>query len=517
MKQSVVVRPDNQTPRLEQTPRRAVASAGDDAIAWAESIGWSKRRGRGFYKLDAWQKFCIRGILSEDASARLCASVALLLVPRQNGKNVVLEVVELYAFFVLELRYILHTAHLAETSADHMDRLWEAIQSDKRLRSSCRRVVANGKERIYSTEDGAPPDDEDDDEDDNPLRRTIRFRTRSKKIGRGGSPQMAVFDEALHLTDRQQAGTLPSLSAQSAGPDKPILIYTSSAPVEVEEAEVLLRIRAAILAGDMPDAWFAEWSVEPESGIDWDEALQRMIADKAGWFAANPGMPERIDPDWVDAVERPTMSPEAFAIERLGLVIDTGPAGGPINPARWALLADKDSMATDDTIRLCLDAPPELTSATFSIAGVRADGLLHGSVRHHVQASKLTELVATAKKLCDGHGVDLILPPNSPARAWKPDMLAAGVPLDEMTGPEYAEACGNIRVKVAEGGIRHRGQPDLSAAIDGLAVHRSGDLEVWARRSSKSNIAPFVALTCALHRVPVPSEESAFVSLILGG
>ena len=233
--------------------------------------------------------------------------------------------------------------------------------------------------------------------------------------------------------------------------------------------------------------------------------------------ANNPGMPDRLDPEWVRSVERPTMSPEAFAIERLGVVFDTGAAAGPIDPSRWALLADKDSMATDDTIRLCLDAPPELTSATFSIAGVRADGLLHGSVRHHVQASKLTELVATAKKLCDGHGVDLILPPNSPARAWKPDMLAAGVPLDEMTGPEYAEACGNIRVKVAEGGIRHRGQPDLSAAIDGLAVHRSGDLEVWARRSSKSNIAPFVALTCALHRVPVPSEESAFVSLILGG
>lgn len=485
-----------------------MASAGDDAIAWAESIGWDESQGRGFYVLDDWQKFCIRGILSEDPHARLCAFIAVLLVPRQNGKNVVLEVVELYAFFVLELRYILHSAHLAETSADHMARMWEAIESDADLSSRCRQVVANGKERIYRT-----------DRDETTGRRevcVIRFRTRSKKLGRGGSPQMAVFDEALYLTDEQIQAMLPSLAAQSARPDRPILIYASSAPID--ESIVLHRIRRAILAGEMPDAFLAEWSTELPSDVDdLMDAVRQIIDDEAALLAANPGMPERLDPEWVRSVERPTMSPEAFAIERLGVVFDTGAAAGPIDPSRWALLADKDSMATDDTIRLCLDAPPELTSATFSIAGVRADGLLHGSVRHHVQASKLTELVATAKKLCDGHGVDLILPPNSPARAWKPDMLAAGVPLDEMTGPEYAEACGNIRVKVAEGGIRHRGQPDLSAAIDGLAVHRSGDLEVWARRSSKSNIAPFVALTCALHRVPVPSEESAFVSLILGG
>ena len=58
-------------PRLSHLPRRAVASAGDDAIEFAESIGWSVEAGRGFYVLDEWQKHCIRGILSEDENARL--------------------------------------------------------------------------------------------------------------------------------------------------------------------------------------------------------------------------------------------------------------------------------------------------------------------------------------------------------------------------------------------------------------------------------------------------------------
>ena len=93
-------------PRLSHLPRRAVASAGDDAIEFAESIGWSVEAGRGFYVLDEWQKYCIRGILSEDENARLCAFLVLLIVPRQNGKGAVLEVVELYALFVLELPLI---------------------------------------------------------------------------------------------------------------------------------------------------------------------------------------------------------------------------------------------------------------------------------------------------------------------------------------------------------------------------------------------------------------------------
>ena len=119
----------SQTPRLCQLAQRQVASAGDDAIEFAETIG------DGFYVLDEWQKFCIRGLLAEDAKARLCAGVGLILMPRQNGKNAVLEVIELYAFYVLNLPYILHTAHLQETTADHMARLWSAIESDEDLLS----------------------------------------------------------------------------------------------------------------------------------------------------------------------------------------------------------------------------------------------------------------------------------------------------------------------------------------------------------------------------------------------
>ena len=92
--------------------------------------------------------------------------------------------------------------------------------------------------------------------------------------------------------------------------------------------------------------------------------------------------------------------------------------------------------------------------------------------------------------------------PNSPAKAWKAELLEAGVRLDELTPAEYAEACGHISAKVLEGVLRHRGEIDMDNAVAGLSTRSSGDVETWSRRSSKVNIAPFVAATCALIRVP---------------
>ena len=54
---------------------------------------------------------------------------------------------------------------------------------------------------------------------------------------------------------------------------------------------------------------------------------------------------------------------------------------------------------------------------------------------------------------------------------------------------------------------RHLDQPDMNAAVGGLMTKFSGDGESWSRRNSSSNIAPLVAATCALVRVPTNVEE----------
>jgi hypothetical protein len=459
-----------QRPRLHQQPAGAVGSAGDDAIEWAESIGG------GFYQLDEWQRFCIRGLLSEDATARLCAEVALLIVARQNGKGTILEVVELYALFVLDLPLILHTAHLGETSADHMARLWAAICSDPELERQCRQVLAKGYEAIERRGFGE-----------------IRFRTRSKKGGRGGSPQMVVFDEALFLTAQQQSAILPSLSAQTMRADRPLLIYASSAPIG--ESEVLHNVRSSVLRGEMPSAFMAEWSVDlPDTDGDLAAAIRAVMADPDSLYIANPGAGIRIDPEWCWTVERGQMTPETWCVERLGVVFTSDGDSGIIPKNNWA--ACRDLTSTVDSGRIALSVGPGGGWSAIGLAGERPDGSLHLEVVRHAVG---TDWLVDAALAGTAEFGPLLVDPKGPTMAVLATLEAAGVEVEEMATGDVTRACAELQLDVKNCRARHLDQPELNAAVAGVDIRPVGEAWVFSARASSVDVCPLLAVTLAAH------------------
>lgn len=472
-----------QQPRLHQFPRNRYASAGDDCIAWAESIGWDADRwsdreqayGRGYYELDEWQKFCVRGILSEDRQANLCAMVCLLLVPRQNGKNVVLEVVELYALFVLDLRYILHSAQLTETTAWHMAQLWEAIQSDDDLASRAKQTVAHGFERIERTDASCH----------------IRFRTRGKKVGRGPSPRMVVLDEALYLDDLHMAAIVPSMSAQTMRHDQPILIYTSSAPVP--ESQVLYRLRTAILAGEMPDAFMAEWSIEaPPAGDGQHLALLEAVTAE-NVAAANPGANVRISVDWSLSTERPTMGLREWCVERLGMVFEADGSEGVLPAAKWSACAVSSSDV--DEGRASLAVGPNSRWSAFGFAGKRSDGRLHVEVTRHEPGTSW--VIAHAKAVTARRG-PLLVDPAGATGGLVAKLKAAGIPFEEVGPSAYAKACAAFQDDVLNAAVTYPAvNTELSAAVAGCDVRSVGQGWAWSAKASAVDITPLEAVTLA--------------------
>lgn len=465
-----------QVPRLHQQPAGAAGSAGDDAIEWAESIG------DGFYQLDEWQRFVIRGMLSEDAGARLCALVSLLIVPRQNGKGTVLEVVELYALWVLELPLILHTAHLTETSADHMNRLWAAIQSDDELASQCHMVRAKGSEAIVRRcPDGRLCE--------------IRFRTRSKKGGRGGSPQMIVFDEALYLTSEQMSALMPSLSAQTMADDAPLIIFASSAPLG--ESEVLHSNRAAILRGDMPSAFFAEWSVElPEMDTEADLAtrVRALVADREVLWDANPGAGIRIDPEWCWTIERGSMTPETWAQERLGVVFSADGDSGVIPANSWTVC--RDTTSEIDQGRIALAVGPGGGWAAIGLAGERPDGSLHLEVVRHAMG---TDWVVAAAEAGVAQYGPIMVDAYGPTMAVLADLEKVGVEVEQLDTGQVKRACAELQLDVKNCRVRHLGQPELDAAVAGVGIRPVGEGWVFSAKASAVDVSPLLAVTLAAH------------------
>jgi phage terminase large subunit-like protein len=91
-----------------------VSSAGSEAVDLAASVG---------LYLTPWQQWVLDQGLSEDASGKWAAFEVALIVARQNGKNAVLEALELAALFLFGDRLIVHSAHQFATAFEHFLRM----------------------------------------------------------------------------------------------------------------------------------------------------------------------------------------------------------------------------------------------------------------------------------------------------------------------------------------------------------------------------------------------------------
>ena len=73
----------------------------------------------------------------------------------------------------------------------------------------------------------------------------------------------------------------------------------------------------------------------------------------------------------------------------------------------------------------------------------------------------------------------------------------AGIAVDEVTGIEYAQACGGLVLAVNDGQLRHLDQPPLRAAIVAARQRALTDAWAWSRVNSAADITPLVAATLA--------------------
>jgi hypothetical protein len=455
-----------------------VSTAGADAVEFAATCG---------LVLDEWQVWCLDQMLAERADGSWAASQSALIVPRQNGKNAVLEALELYALYVLDESRILHTAHLAKTAADHMARMVGLVRANPELDEITHPYFSNGKEALERLDTGA----------------RLEFITRGRKTARGGSPQRVVFDEALFLTDEQIQAILPAMSAQSMNLDgAPQFVYTSSAPLP--ESTVLHRVRQRGMSERPGRMFFAEWSCEP--GVD--------ITDRDEWYASNPGMGIRISEDWVAEIELPpSMTHEAFSVERLGVVVVEGQGRPPKLPAdRWVATGISTQRALAEFPADLVFAFDVTTDGEWASIAAAAGSMQRPYVEvvEHRQGvgwlpARLSELAAKDLAVvvaCHGAG---------PAGAQVGPILAkfaeVGIAADrlvQLPGARYRQACGGFYSDVVEGRLLRPavGQGALDLAAGDATERVLGDAWEWNRRSATVPISPLVAVTIARALLP---------------
>ena len=292
-----------QTPRLEHVPAYAY-SDGSDATQLVKAYG---------YTLDPWQKAVVKAWLGRDKQDKFTATSCGLSVPRQNGKNALLEVRELYGLVTMQEK-ILHTAHEVKTARQAFNRLAGFFSNEQQYPELANMVKhirkTNGQEEIALT-NGA----------------SIQFSSRSNGANRGFTVDSVVFDEAQELTDEQLNALLPTLAAAPSGNRQ--FIYTGTPPTSTVRGEVFRRVRqSAIDKTDKKCAWH-EWSVEklPARDVTIDE-LENLA------MQTNPAMGYRLTREFTrqEAIQ---MSLDGFARERLGWWSETSTAKA-ISEPMWS-------------------------------------------------------------------------------------------------------------------------------------------------------------------------------------
>lgn len=468
----------------------SISTLGDVAANFSAAYGLNP---------DPWQRLVLDDWLSRNGK-RWTHLTCGLAVPRQNGKNAVIEVREIFGAVGLG-EAILHTAHEVKTAQKHFRRLkyFFGQKADDpgaifpELNATVARVRSvNGQEAIFFKNGGS-----------------IELVARSKNSGRGFTVDVLVMDEAQELSDDALEALMPTTSSAPLG--NPQWIYAGTPPGPNAVGEVFSRVRRDGISGVSRKLSWSEWSPpglpEDLSAINLD--------DRSLWARLNPAITAgRLSMDVIEG-ERSRFSPEGFARERLGWWASDDGSRRLITPKEW------DETAVEDLPDL--SAPVRALGVVFSKDGQRAAvaGALHSrrDRRTHVEivdeksgpvemgVAELAEWISSRR-----HDVALVgVSGRAGALALEAALRERKVPkrmIHMLSTLEYFAACSMMYDAVQDRTLTHpggytRGEDtldvlDVSVGVCDRKVRTADGAWGWEATSVDGDEVPLEAVSVAL-------------------
>lgn len=461
--------------RGNQEPRIRIAedyeyTYGGDAAEMASAYGLTP---------DPWQRLILDDWLAVDEDGQYVHDTCGVPVPRQNGKNGVLEVRELYGAAV-EGEKILHTAHEVKTARKAFLRLVSFFDNEREypelfeIVKTIRRT--NGQEAIELTNGGS-----------------IEFSARSKGAARGFTVDVVVCDEAQELTDDQLEALMPTSAAGPLQNSQLILLGTPPGPNT--NGDVFPRTRKGAIGGDAEGTSWLEWSVE-EVGDIYDESR---------WEDTNPALGYRLTRKAIEK-ELKTMSPDGFARERLGWWA-SDIANACFKTAEWAKLAEKfteEEIAAQAEWKRAMGVKFSADGATASVS----IAIWKKGETPHVEVLRTDSTAAGISWAVDmaamaWRKVSIIaVDGKSNAQDFINELVDAGVgkkAMRLMGAADVIAASSMFANAVGSGGITHNDQPALNDAVSAAQKRRIGsDGGYGFKSANETDVTPLESASLAL-------------------
>lgn len=289
--------------RQEPTFKKVGRYAYSDGAEVAEMF--EEEGGATFYPS---QKYELEIMLARNKDGSPAALTIGISKPRQNGKSYS---ARYYAIFCgdFENKRVLYTAHHSSTTKKMFDAVCSIFENPERFPEFAKDVDHITKGRGY---EGIYFKDWKDEEGVLHEGGCIEFSTRTNAGARGGTYSVVIIDEAQELTDDQQEGMLPVISAASDISDKsmaPQMIYIGTPPAPTCKGTVFLKMHKIVHSKKRSKIWWLEWSIEKMEELTADNVIELA-------YKTNPAMGYRISEKTIQN-EFETMQPDGFCRERL--------------------------------------------------------------------------------------------------------------------------------------------------------------------------------------------------------
>lgn len=447
-------------------------SEGRFATALAESYG---------LKPHPWQALILNDWLALDEDGRLLNTLCVLPVPRQNGKTGVCDPRETWGL-VYRAEQILHTAQEYQTAKKAFDRLREKFGDRKNdpmakypeLNALVKRYTTSANQMVLDLTNGGH----------------IEFRTRGSNsdMGRGGTFDLVVIDEAQSYTDAQDAALSPLNSAAPSGSPQTILMGTVPEPTAVHKGEKFTSIRAALHDAPYVGACIHEWGATSIGDV----------LDKSRWYEYNPSLGYQLLETALEKDSR-TMSPDAFAREHLGFWTPIGTnVNAVISAQEWAACR--------------IDNPKREGDVVYAVR-FSADGKKGVLAACHAAENGIPFVYVVAERSTE-HGIGwfvdtlaqnwrkaklIVIDGQANAQTLHDRLAVAGVKRTALRlakSTDATTAYSGFLNAVREGHVTHYGQQALDASATGTEKRLLNKSGGWGFQSTEKADATLVEACC---------------------
>jgi hypothetical protein len=409
-----------------------------------------------------WQRHVLDVALEVEQDGRMAYPDACLTVPRQQGKSFLLLVL-MVTWALLEPNQTI--AYAAQTALDARRKWaedWLPLLEASRLGSQVSAYRAPGRESLRF-----------------PNGSVQQIVASTAKAGHGQTIDLALIDEAFSAQDaRTEQALRPAMMTRP----RPQLWVVSTAGTPHGSPYLLDRVergRQAVEAGLKTGLCYFEWSAQ--DGAD--------PGDPKTWRSCMPALGHTVSEAAVEAAYH-SMPKHEFARAYLNRWVTA--MGEPAIPLEaWEALAEPDAPRPEEIV-LAADVAPGSRSAAIAAAG-EVGGVLFVSVLEHGPGTDW--LLPRLEDLAESLGAREVIADSKSAAPLLTAFRSAL--LTETNATDMATGCTFLLDLVANGRVRHRGERELTVAIDGAARRPLGDAFGWSRKNSGVDITPLCAITLA--------------------